>query len=93
MAVSGCLQNPGITPALATQPFSKRPLNSSIPELGRQTFNVSQLGAVFNYRDYTSVGQNVIYESSNTLAARGNGYVNVGLPQLRTFGVKAGVNF
>lgn len=48
---------------------------------------------LFNNRNYTSAGANVILEPSFALQGRGNGYVTVGLPALRMFGVTTGINF
>ncbi len=48
---------------------------------------------LFNNRNYSSAGQNVLLEPSNVLQGRGNGYVNVGLPQLRTVGLKTSFSF
>lgn len=48
---------------------------------------------LFNNKDYVSLAQNSILEPSFALSGQGNGYVNVALPELRTFGIKAGYSF
>lgn len=48
---------------------------------------------LFNDRNYISVAQNTILEPSFALSSKANGYLNVGLPELRTFGVKGSVKF
>ena len=48
---------------------------------------------LFNNRDYTTGAQNNLLEPSFALAGSAFGYINVGLPELRIIGVKAGYQF
>lgn len=48
---------------------------------------------LFNDKNYTAVAQNNILDPSFALAGSAFGYLNVALPELRTFGVKAGYRF
>ncbi|MBH0113352.1 TonB-dependent receptor [Novosphingobium sp. YJ-S2-02] len=48
---------------------------------------------LFKNKQYTSVAQNALLEPSFFLAAQSYGYLNLALPELRTWGIKAGYKF
>lgn len=48
---------------------------------------------LFNDKNYTAVAQNNLLDPSFALAGSAFGYLNVALPELRTFGIKAGYRF
>lgn len=48
---------------------------------------------LFNDRNYISIAENNLLEPSFALASKAYGYINVGLPELRTYGLKVGVKF
>jgi iron complex outermembrane receptor protein len=62
-------------------------------------FNVGKFGLeafvtnLFNNKDYTAVAQNNILEPSFALAGAAFGYLNVGLPELRTVGIRGSYKF
>ncbi|MFN3424840.1 MAG: TonB-dependent receptor [Novosphingobium meiothermophilum] len=48
---------------------------------------------LFNDRNYTAVAQNNLLEPSFALSGAAFGYLNVGLPELRTFGIRGNYRF
>jgi len=62
--------------------------------LRRDNFSVEVFATnLFNDRNYTSAGQNTLLTPGFAIAGRGNAYINVGLPELRMFGIKASFDF
>ncbi len=48
---------------------------------------------LFNNKDYTAVAQNNVLEPSFALSGAAFGYLNVGLPELQTFGIRGNYRF